>query len=149
MVEVLRYNNERARDRLLGVIRRRRGLGAVQAAMESLLPLDADRRREWQMWIAAWGPAQPGDPLAAGLREGWRWCERLLAALLEHAAEDGELPSDLDPAQEAERLVATVAGIGLLAGVESPGKVGSRARRLLAGQLSHLETKRSLASIGS
>jgi AcrR family transcriptional regulator len=139
MGEVLRFNNERARERLEAVVHRREGLEAVEAALEALLPLDVDRRREWQVWIASWGPAAPGDPLAAQLRDGWRWCERLLAALLEQAEAVGELPRGLDLTYEAERLVATVAGIGLLAGVESPNRVRRKAKRLLAAQLSHLD----------
>ena len=92
LAEVLRHNNLRARDRVLAAIGEQRGLVALEGAVEAMLPIDADRRREWQVGVACWGPTAPGERAAEELRGGWRFLESLLATLLEQAVEDGELP---------------------------------------------------------
>jgi hypothetical protein len=43
---------------------------------------------------------------------------------------------------EAERLVTMLAGIGLLAGVEAPGRVRAAATRMLSDQLAALGSAR-------
>ena len=137
--EVLRHNNLRARDRVLAGIGEQRGLVALESAVEAMLPLDADRRREWQVGVASWGPTAPGKRAAEGLRSGWRGLERLLAELLEQAVEGGELPGTIDIRYEAGRLVAMIAGVGMLAGIESPERTRRQAKRMLADQISSLE----------
>jgi AcrR family transcriptional regulator len=138
MAEVLRHNNERARRRVAAATRRHNGLAAVDAAIQALLPLDAERRREWQVWVSAWGQTSAGEELAQGLGGGWRALRELLRALLVRAVEAGELSESLDVDYEAGRLVTLVAGVGLLAGVEPPGQVRLEARRILADQLAVL-----------
>ena len=137
--EVLRHNNLRARDRVLAGIGEQRGLVALESAVEAMLPLGADRRREWQVGVASWGPTAPGKRAAEGLRSGWRGLERLLAELLEQAVEGGELPGTIDVRYEAGRLVAMIAGVGMLAGIESPERTRRQAKRMLADQISSLE----------
>jgi AcrR family transcriptional regulator len=138
MVEVLRHNNARAWRRVAAATRRQDGLAAVEAAAQALLPLDAERRREWQVWVNSWGQTAAGEDLAEGLGGGWRALQEMLAGLLSAASEAGELPERLDLDYEAGRLVTLVAGIGLLAGVESPGRVRPEARRMLADHLAAL-----------
>jgi AcrR family transcriptional regulator len=139
LAEVVRHNNLRARDRVLAGIGEQRGLVALEGAVEALLPIDADRRREWQVGVACWGPTAPGKRAAEELRGGWRYLERLLAGLLEQAVEDGELPRRVDVGYEAGRLVAMIAGIGMLAGIESPERTKRHAKRMLADQIASLE----------
>ena len=63
----------------------------------------------------------------------------MLATLLEQAVEDGELPGTIDAAYEAGRLVTLIAGVGMLAGIESPKRIRRDAKRMLADQLAGLE----------
>ena len=139
LAEVVRHNNLRARDRVVAAIGEQRGLVALEGAVEALLPIDADRRREWQVGVACWGPTAPGERAAEELRGGWRFLQGLLAALLEQAVEDGELPGTVDIAYEAGRLVTLIAGVGMLAGIESPARIRRDAKRMLADQLASLE----------
>jgi AcrR family transcriptional regulator len=139
LAEVVRYNNRRARDRVAHAIGERRGLVALESAVEALLPLDADRRREWEVWVAAWRPSAAGEPLTDELRGGRRGVEMLLTGLLEQAVVDGELPAALDVAHEAQRLVTLIAGTGLTAGVEAPKHTRRVAKRMLADQIAFLE----------
>ena len=79
----------------MAAIGEHRGLVALEGAVEAMLPIDADRRREWQVGVACWGPTAPGR---AGRRGAARRLaassSALLATLLEQAVEDGELPGD-------------------------------------------------------
>ena len=142
LAEVVRHNNVRAGDRVLSAIGERRGLVALEGAVEALLPIDADRRREWQVGVACWGPTAPGEQAAEELRRGWRFLQRLLATLLEQAVEDGELPGAVDVPYEAGRMVTFIAGVGMLAGIESPRRVRRDAKRMLADQIAGLEQAR-------
>lgn len=142
LAAVLRYNNLRARDRLMAAIGEHRGLVALEAAVDALLPIDADRRRVWQVWIAAWRPTAGSEHLTDELRGGRRFVERLLRKLLEQAVADDELPQTLDVAYEATRLVTLIAGTGLIAGVEPPARVRRAAKRMLAEQVASLERPR-------
>lgn len=138
LVEVLRFNNLRAAQRVAEQVADRRGLDALDAAIEAVLPFDADRRREWQVWVAAFGSQADGDAPAAGLREGWSGLRRTLRELLAQAVEDGDLDPELDLKYEAERLVAMAAGIGLAAGVQAPSASRGNARQIVADHLAGL-----------
>ena len=47
------------------------------------------RRREWEVWVAMWGIASPGDELGKGFRAGWAGLRQILAELLRQAAAEG------------------------------------------------------------
>ena len=80
--------------------------------------------------------------------EGTGWAalgnhfEGMFAELLEQAAEDGELHEYVDVAYEASRFVTLLAGVGMLAGIESAKHVRRDAKRMLADQIAHLEGNR-------
>ena len=77
----------------MAAIGEHRGLVALEDAVDALLPIDADRRREWQVWVAAWRPSAGAERLTEELRGGRRFVERLLKELLAQAVADGELPA--------------------------------------------------------
>jgi AcrR family transcriptional regulator len=114
------------------------GVAALRAAVDAVLPLEPARRREWQIWVAAWGEAAHGDSLARGYREGWAGLRAILAEQLLRAQEEGELAGEVDVEHQAQRLVTLLAGIGLLAGVERPGKVREEAARMVDEELTRL-----------
>ena len=113
LAEALRLSNERSTERVLSRIEGLRGLAAVRAAIDAVLPLDEDRRLEWLIWLSFWGRAAAGDALGREQRRGrslWRsTVERALGA----AREAGEVRADLDLDYEVERIVVLVGGIGL------------------------------------
>jgi hypothetical protein len=89
--------------------------------------------------VSCWGPTAPGDAAADELRSGWRGLEGMLAALLEQAVEDGELPAAVDVRYEAGRLVTLIAGVGMRAGLESAQRTRRDAKRMLADQLASFD----------
>ena len=145
MVALLRRTNERATARVTRAAGHGTAVERLRAAIEAVLPLDADRRREWQVWVAVWSVASPADELGKGFRAGWNGLRQILTELLERTRLEGGLRSTVDIAYEADRLVTTLAGIGLLAGVESRQRVRDAAARIVDEQLSALQSGRRAA----
>ena len=142
MVAVLTHNNAVAAGRVLKGSRAGGGLERLRGAVDAVLPLDAARRETWQVWVAMWGRASPEDELAAGYRAGWAGLRAIFAELLAAAQKEGDLRDGIDVDYEAERLVTTLAGTGLLAGVEAHGHARTLARRMLSEQLESLTASR-------
>jgi AcrR family transcriptional regulator len=139
MEAVLDATNRSAVRRVLRAIRTdRTALERLRAAAETLLPVDPQRRQEWQVWVAVWGEASKGDSLSIGYRRGWTGLRDILAGLLAEAQRDEQLDASVDPEHRADRLVTLLAGIGLLAGVERPARVREMAQKMLAEELSWL-----------
>lgn len=130
---VLAQNNDRAGRRVIAARDGHHALAAVTAMMEALLPIDTERRLEWQVWVAFWNEGD-GDGLgdARGALSG------LIAQGLKEAVEAGELPAGTDVRYEADRLVVLAAGLGLHVGVTSARAVRRTARRMLADHLNAL-----------
>jgi AcrR family transcriptional regulator len=123
----------------------RRALERLRGAAEALLPVDPQRRQEWQVWVAVWGEASKGDSLSVGYRRGWAGLREMLLGLLEQAREEEQLHADTDIGFRADRLVTLLAGIGLMAGVERPGRVRELATQMLAEELARLGDPAPLA----
>ncbi|WP_354697743.1 HTH-type transcriptional regulator BetI [Paraconexibacter sp. AEG42_29] len=139
MEAVLEATNRQAAARVLRAARRDgTALERLGRAVDVMLPTDPLRRQEWQVWVAAWGEASKGDRLSDGYRAGWTGLRDIFAGLLAEAQRAGELDPAVDIEHRADRLVTLLAGIGLLAGVERPGRVRSAAERMLAEELAWL-----------
>lgn len=134
---VLAANNARAGARVQRASRNGRGLAALAAAVEALLPLDAERRLEWQVWVAFWSGSN-GDASGAGLPQARGALATILAVPFTEAIDDGELPADLDVAYECDRLTTLAAGLGLVAGSDRSPAVRRFARRMLDDHLTAL-----------
>ncbi len=108
--------------------------------LEEALPLDADRRAEFGVWMAFMAQAQ-AESDAGSLHEhvdkvhdGLRGlCESLLQAL----ADSGALRDDLELRWETERLHAVIDGLALHAAIQPDRTTPDRVRQLLRH---HLET---------
>lgn len=135
---VLDATNQSAGARVLAASHRGRGLDALRAAVAALLPVDAERRREWQVWGAFWSGAQPGSAAQAGLGGARFALNLLLQQPLAEAVEDGDLPAGIDLRYEAERLMVLAAGLGLSTGLGSPGRTRALALRMLDDHLAAL-----------
>lgn len=132
MVAVLDHTNAHALRRVTAATADGDARERLRAAVDALLPLDAARRRDWQVWVAAWVSTSPGEQLAKRMRGAWRGLRDLLAALI------AEADARMDAPYEAQRLVTTIAGIGLLAGVDRPAEVRAQAQRMLDDQMAAL-----------
>jgi AcrR family transcriptional regulator len=122
LLHALRLATERTGGRMAGRARRARGMAALRAVLREALPLDADSRLEWRIWLAFWGRAASDPTLAAEQRRRYVAWRGLVRTLLLAAQRAGELPAGIDPAREADVLVAVVDGIGVSATLE-PGRL--------------------------
>jgi AcrR family transcriptional regulator len=138
MVRLLEHTNASAARRVTGASAEGDAITRLRAAVDAVLPLDPVRRREWEVWVAMWGIASPADELGKGFRAGWAGLRRILAELLLQAAAEGALREGVDIDYEAGRLVTMLAGIGLMAGVESRRRVREAAARMVDEQVSGL-----------
>jgi AcrR family transcriptional regulator len=136
---VLAANNAIAGARLARASRKGRGLPALTSALEAVLPLDADRRLEWQVWVAFW-TASGSDEQGDGLLGARRALKQILSVPFSQAIADGELPEALDVDYECERLMTLAAGLGLTASASSNAELRRLARRMLDDHLASLAT---------
>jgi AcrR family transcriptional regulator len=118
LLHALRLATAQTGSRMAQRARAARGTAALRAVLREALPVDADSRLEWRIWLAFWGRAVNDAALAAEQRRRYVEWRGLLRDLLGDARGRGELPRRLDPAREAEALVAFVDGIGLSATLE-------------------------------
>lgn len=108
--------------------------------LEEALPLDAERRAEFDVWMAFMAQAQAAsgagalhehvDTVHNGLRE---LCESLLHVL----ADDGALADGLDLRREVDRLHALIDGLALHAAIQPERTTPARLRQVLRH---HLDT---------
>jgi AcrR family transcriptional regulator len=128
LLHALRLATARTGARMATRARAATGVAALRAVVREALPIDADSRLEWRIWLAFWGRAFADRALAAEQRRRYRAWRDLVRRLLVAARARGELRATLSPAGEADALVAFIDGIGLQATLE-PGRL-TRARQL-------------------
>ncbi|MFI7066430.1 TetR/AcrR family transcriptional regulator [Kribbella sp. NPDC050124] len=111
---------------------------AVLRYLEEVIPLDAERRSEFDIWMSFMAQAQ-AESGAGGLREhvdkvhdGLReLCEMLLQAL----AREGVLREGTDLRREVERLHALIDGLALHASIQPDRTTPTRVRQILRHHL--------------
>lgn len=144
MASVLRYNNKLATNRVLEATAGKSGLKAIDHFAKAMLPLDEDRLKSWTVWLAFWGQheahrlvTREGAAAGYGAMSGW------LVQAFTDAVATGELPEDLDPRYESDRMQVLIGGLGLMAGgaPQLLGDVRRRSRRMLAEHLATLSPK--------
>ncbi|HEY1593243.1 MAG TPA: TetR/AcrR family transcriptional regulator [Solirubrobacteraceae bacterium] len=138
MVRLLDHTNAGSARRVQAASAQGDAITRLRATVDAMLPLDPTRRREWEVWVAMWGIASPADELGKGFRAGWAGLRQIFAELLRQAGAEGGLREGVDIEYEAARLVTMLAGIGLMAGVESRRRVREAAARMVDEQVSGL-----------
>ena len=94
------------------------GVEAIRELLLTTLPVTAERRERWALWLAFAGRAATDPATFKELTSRYdAWREFVTRSLLE-AKRQGELPSHLDPKNEAQVLVAFVDGLGRQAALE-------------------------------
>jgi AcrR family transcriptional regulator len=132
--------SRRVTERVSAIEPKGNALAIALRYLEEALPLDAERRAEFDVWMAfmAQARAESGagslqehvDTVHNGLRQ---LCESLLRSL----ADDGALLVGLELRREAERLHALIDGLALHAAIQPERTTPARLRQVLRH---HLET---------
>jgi AcrR family transcriptional regulator len=118
LLHALRLATARTGARMARQAEAAHGLAALRAVLREALPIDADSRVEWRIWLAFWGRAFADRALAAEQRRRYRVWRGLVRELLAAARRAGELRAGLSPARETDALVAFIDGLGLQATLE-------------------------------
>lgn len=110
-------------------------LSVLRWILRNMLPMDAERRAEVQVWFAFLGHALARPPLAAAQRAVYDEWRRALGAVLQQAAEAGVLVPGVEPAGEAAALVSFVDGLAVQALFDPEAFPASRQAELLDERL--------------
>ena len=86
---------------------------AVEMVLREVLPLDAGRRFEAEVWLALTGKALVDPSLRALRNEAYDLLQKLCRRLVRALAESGKAASEFDIELEAELLYAVVDGLAL------------------------------------
>lgn len=138
MAAVLRANTTTVGRRVVTAAEGKRGLDALESAMEALLPVDEEMLQCWTVLIAFWGhPAAQQFIAAEGSQRGFVGLRHYLVGLLQQAADDNQLAAGVDIEHEAERCMALVGGVGLMLGGfrQERATTRKRARRMLSDMI--------------
>ena len=119
-------------------VRRRQRRGAeLQRCLETILPLDRQRRDRWKVWFAFWGMAGDDPEFAAEQRQRGREARMLFTELLETASGVGA-GSEAERDIQARRLLAMVTGLSGQATYDPADWPPARQRALLAAEIASL-----------
>lgn len=89
----------------------------AEAVLGEVLPLDAERRAEAEVWLALSGRALADPALRALRNESYDLLQELCRRLVDDLARRGEERSGFDADLEAERLYALVDGLAVHAAI--------------------------------
>ncbi|MEU6408700.1 TetR/AcrR family transcriptional regulator [Microbispora sp. NPDC046933] len=113
---------------------------AVRRLLEELLPMDAERRAEAEVWLRLTTRAQ-GDPTATDwLRRANDGTGEVAAIVVGVLAAEGELAGHRDPGFEAARLHALIDGLAIHVLTRPESMPPERMSALLAAHLEDLAT---------
>ena len=109
---------------------------SIKQALETILPLDDERRMEWRVRINFWGRATVQPELARSLAESLAYSQQTMAHILGEQIEQGTIRRDIDIDSTAESLVNASMSLSVRVlfqpDVYSKGVVSERIERLLA-----------------
>lgn len=113
---------------------------ALRAALLEGLPLDAARRDEWRTWLNFWALALDSPALTAEQNRWYGRWQGFLATQIRRCQEDGVVPRDLDPDEEATAAIAFIDGLSLQAAFDPQHFTAERQNRLLDRYLARLSS---------
>lgn len=113
LVFALRHAADRIEERIAALPAARTPLEHLREVTAELLPLDAARREEAQVYVAFLARATVDPDLASVAEETWLQLHEPLVGHFAAAMRSRELAADLDAEREASRLHALIDGLGL------------------------------------
>jgi AcrR family transcriptional regulator len=113
LIEASELSARLVRDRMERAEATRPVLEAIRKVVALALPLTAESRGYWRIWVGYWERSSYDDQVSAVMRLRYdEWRERL-ARLLALAQAEGQVAPDVDVRLAAQGLVALVDGIGV------------------------------------
>lgn len=91
----------------------RPAIEAIRRVVALALPLTAERRGYWRIWVGYWERSGYDDDVARVMRLRYEEWRSRLGRMLARAQGEGDVAPDVDIRHAAESLVALVDGIGV------------------------------------
>ena len=113
LLSALRQSHQRIRERLTRKIEGATGLAALRELLLDNLPLDAERTQETRLEVSFWSRSLASEHLAEVQRAEAAELRTAVRRLLGEARAAGELTTDENLDDVAERLLALVDGLSL------------------------------------
>ncbi|MFD1536635.1 TetR/AcrR family transcriptional regulator [Nonomuraea guangzhouensis] len=113
LLSALRQSHQRIRERLTRKIEGVTGLAALRELLLDNLPLDAERTQETRLEVSFWSRSLASEHLAEVQRAEAAELRTAVRRLLGEARAAGELATDENLDDVAERLLALVDGLSL------------------------------------
>jgi AcrR family transcriptional regulator len=129
---------DRVRERISALEPAGEVRAAVERALEQVLPLDAERKMEMEVWLAFWARAQADAALRAQRDETHRALRLFVRRSLVALAEAGLMPSERSLEVETSRLHALLDGLALHGVTSSETTTPRRMRAALRAHLDAL-----------
>lgn len=113
LIEASEHSSSLVRDRMERAEKTRPTLEAIRRVVALALPLTAETRGYWRIWVGYWERSSYDDGVARVMRLRYDEWRGRLARLLARAQVEGDVAPDVDPRRAAESLIALVDGIGV------------------------------------
>jgi AcrR family transcriptional regulator len=133
LMATFRARADRARRQIESA--RAAGTPLLEAAIDAAMPLDDERLLDWRVFIAYMGAAIGDEDMAQLHRVRVDSFTKTIRGALAGEQVAGRLPAALDPALEADRLVALINGIALQAVLRPRSFTPRRQQALIDGHL--------------
>jgi len=128
---------DRLADRLYEEIERTDGKDFF-ADLARALPVDAQGRRDWRVWLCYWGRAISDTELASRHNTHYARIQGAIAESLEAAQAAGEVNPEIPAVDLADAIISAVDGIGTRAALAPRAWPAARQRALLETMLTPL-----------
>lgn len=110
---VLEENGKSVRLRMRRAQRAYRGRQALRKVLLEALPTDKRSGSSWRIWLALWYHSEESAAMRVEERRRYKeWFGRI-SEILQESIALGELPEDMNIADEAKALVALADGVGV------------------------------------
>ena len=113
LIEASEHSALLVRARMERAEKTRPALEAIRKVVSYALPLTAETRGYWRIWVGYWERSSYDDEVSRVMRLRYDEWRGRLAALLARAQQEGDVAPAVDVRQAAESLVALVDGIGV------------------------------------
>ncbi len=135
----------RARERIAAIDPSGTVTERVTALIEAVLPLDAERREELEVWVSLSARAQCDDTLRPMSAAAYDDLESLSRSVLAELTQSGILRDDLDLDVEAVRLHGLIDGLAVHLGIHPERLTADLCRAAISRHLADLTDGRTLA----
>ncbi len=113
LIEASELSARLVRERMERAERARPAMEAIRRVIALALPLTAETRGYWRIWLAYWERSSYDDDVARVMRLRYaEWRGRLRTIIL-RAQQEGDVAASVDAREAAEAMIALVDGIGV------------------------------------